>query len=311
MTAICPRPDIDSTRAGSTGPFRTVNAMLDTRTRRDVLPNLPGVGYKPQHLTDILANPGAVAWLEIHAENYMGAGGPPHAQMRKLRELFPISCHGVGLSIGGELPLDLDHLARLKFLNNWLQPAQFSEHLAWSTHEMGYLNDLLPVPYHAGSVTRVADHIDQVQNTLGRAMLLENPSAYLAFKETTMSETDFLREIAAKTGCGLLLDVNNVHISSVNQQFDALSYIDAFPLELVGEIHLGGHVAEIDDHGDILLIDSHSAAVADPVWALYAEIIARAGAKPTLIEWDNDVPQWPVLSHEAALAANLLSTVNA
>ena len=285
--------------------------MLDARTRRDVLPNLPGVGYKPQHLTDILANSGAVAWLEIHAENYMGAGGPPHAQLRKLRDLLPISCHGVGLSIGGELPLDLDHIARLKSLINWLQPAQFSEHLAWSTHEIGYLNELLPVPYNATTVRRVADHIDQVQTALGRTMLLENPSAYLAFKETTMSETHFLREIAAKTGCGLLLDINNVHISSVNQQFDALSYIDDFPLEMVGEIHLGGHVQETDSSGDLLLIDTHSTAVVDPVWHLYGEVIHRAGAKPTLIEWDNDVPDWPVLAQEAQHAATILSRVNA
>lgn len=285
--------------------------MLDARTRRDVLPNLPGVGYKPQHLNAILANPGAVAWLEVHAENYMGDGGPPHAQLRKLRELFPISCHGVGLSIGGELPLDKAHLARLKTLIDWLQPAQFSEHLAWSTHEVGYLNDLLPVPYNARTIARVADHIDQVQSALGRTMLLENPSAYLAFQETTMSETEFLRDIAAKTGCGLLLDVNNVHISSANQQFNALSYIDAFPLDLVGEIHLGGHVAETDDQGDILLIDSHSAAVADPVWALYEQIITNIGPKPTLIEWDNDVPEWNILAHEATLAATILAAVNA
>lgn len=284
--------------------------MFDARAK-NALPCLPGVGYKPQHLTDILSDPGQVAWLEIHAENYMGAGGPPHAQLRKLREIFPISCHGVGLSIGGELPLDKAHLVRLKTLIDWLQPAQFSEHLAWSTHEVGYLNDLLPVPYNAKTIARVADHIDQVQTALGRTMLLENPSAYLAFQETTMSETDFLRDIAAKTGCGLLLDVNNVHISSVNQQFDALSYIDAFPLNLIGEIHLGGHVAETDDQGDILLIDSHSAAVADPVWALYEQIIAKIGPRPTLIEWDNDVPEWNILAHEAKLAATILAAVNA
>lgn len=285
--------------------------MHDVRPKPAGLPSLPGVGYKPRHLNGILHSPGTIGWLEVHAENYMGDGGPPHAQMRRLREIFPISCHGVGLSIGGELPLDPAHLARLKHLVDWLQPAQFSEHLAWSTHDMGYMNDLLPVPYNAASVRRVADHIDQVQGMLGRRMLLENPSAYLAFADSTMSETDFLREIVRRSGCGLLLDVNNVHVSAVNQQFDALAYIDAFPLEHVGEIHLGGHVTESDDNGDPLLIDSHSAPVADPVWALYAEIIRRAGAKPTLIEWDNDVPEWPVLAREAALAAKILSGVHA
>ncbi len=278
---------------------------------KNCLPSVPGVGYKPQHLSGIMATPGSIGWLEIHAENYMGAGGPPHAQMRRLREIYPISCHGVGLSIGGELPLDQDHLARLKHLVDWLEPAQFSEHLAWSTHETGYLNDLLPVPYNLGTVKRVADHIDQVQTILNRRMLLENPSSYLAFTNSTMSEADFLREVARRTGCGLLLDVNNVHISAVNLQFPPLSYIDTYPLELVGEIHLGGHVRESDDAGSPLLIDTHSTAVADPVWALFAEIIRRTGPKPTLIEWDNDVPEWPVLVHEADLAANILSALHA
>ncbi len=284
--------------------------MLDSRPKYG-LPAVPGVGYKPQHLHGILGNPGKIGWLEIHAENYMGAGGPPHAQMRKLRQLFPISCHGVGLSIGGDLALNSEHLNRLKHLVDWLEPVQFSEHLAWSTHDMGYLNDLLPLPYNDATIKRVVAHVDQVQHFLGRQMLLENPSAYLAFAETTMHETEFLREIVQRTGCGLLLDINNVHISAVNQQFDAMAYIDAFPLEHVGEIHLGGHEAEVDDLGSPLLIDTHSAPVADPVWSLYAHTIRRSGATPTLIEWDNDVPEWSVLSHEAELAADILSGVHA
>ncbi|MDP3960400.1 MAG: DUF692 domain-containing protein [Pseudorhodobacter sp.] len=277
----------------------------------DGLPLGAGVGYKPQHLAAVLADPGQVEWLEIHAENYLGDGGRPLAQLRHLAERFPISAHGVGLSIGGEGPLDRDHLARLKHLCDWLHPASFSEHLAWSTHDGAYFNDLLPLPYTAATLARVADHIDQVQDVLGRRMLLENPSAYLAFSDAEMGEVDFLTEVARRTGCGLLLDVNNVHISAINQVFDPYAYIATFPLHLVGEIHLGGHVVEADDHGAPLLIDSHSRAVVDPVWALYGRTVALGGVKPTLIEWDNDVPDWPVLAAEAGRAAAVLAGVGA
>jgi len=276
---------------------------------RLTLPNLPGVGYKPQHFSAILANAAPVGWLEIHAENYMGGGGRPLAQLRHLAERFAISVHGVGLSIGGEGPLDHDHLNRLKTLCDWLQPASFSEHLAWSTHDGAFLNDLLPLPYTADTLTTVCDHIDHVQTTLGRRMLLENPSSYLAFAETEMDEVTFLRVITRRTGCGLLLDVNNVYVSAINQQTDANAYIDAFPLDAVGEIHLGGHDEDIGDHGLPLLIDSHGAAIVNPVWALYVHTIARGGPKPTLIEWDNDVPDWPVLAAEATRAAAILEQV--
>ena len=282
--------------------------MRDTQFQN--LPARPGVGYKPQHFDQILTDPGPVEWLEIHAENYMGAGGRPLAQLRHLAERFAISVHGVGLSIGGEGPLDLAHLARLKTLCDWLNPASFSEHLAWSTHEGSYLNDLLPLPYTPATVTRVCDHIDQVQTVLGRRMLLENPSTYIAFSETTMAETEFLAEITRRTGCGLLLDVNNVYVSAVNQAYDPIDYIRAFPLQHVGEIHLGGHEEDADDHGARLLIDSHGAAVVDPVWTLYAQTIALSGPKPTLIEWDNDVPDWPVLRAEAAMVAQILATAS-
>jgi uncharacterized protein len=282
--------------------------MLDTRAHRH-LPTRPGVGYKPQHFSDILANPGPVGWLEIHAENYMGAGGRPHAQLRHLAERFPISVHGVGLSIGGEGSLDPDHLQRLRTLCDWLNPASFSEHLAWSTHDGAFLNDLLPLPYTAATLSTVCNHIDHVQSTLRRPMLLENPSTYLAFAESDMDEVTFLAEIARRTGCGLLLDVNNVFVSATNQATDPLTYINAFPLHAVGEVHLGGHDEDADEHGAPLLIDSHGAAVVDPVWQLYAQTIALSGPKPTLIEWDNDVPAWDVLRAEAALAAAVLDPV--
>ncbi|MEL6516540.1 MAG: DUF692 domain-containing protein [Pseudomonadota bacterium] len=282
--------------------------MLDVTSAQN--PGLPigtGVGYKPQHFDALIADPGPVTWLEVHAENYMGAGGRPLAQLRHLSERFAISVHGVGLSIGGEGQLDSEHLARLKHLVGWLKPASFSEHLAWSTHDSGFLNDLLPLPYTAATVARVSDHIDEVQEVLGRRMLLENPSTYLAFDETDMAETDFLAEITRRTGCGLLLDVNNVFVSATNQQTDALSYLDAFPLDAVGELHLGGHDEDADETGAPLLIDSHDRAVVDPVWALYAHVISRGGPRPTLIEWDSDLPEWPVLRAEAERASEVLT----
>ena len=281
--------------------------MLD---QTQTLPARPGVGYKPQHFAAIMADPGPIGWLEIHAENYMGGGGRPLEQLRHLAAQFPISVHGVGLSIGGADALDRDHLARLRHLCDWLNPASFSEHLAWSTHDGTYLNDLLPLPYTDATLARVCDHVDQVQAALGRRMLLENPSSYLAFAETTMSEVDFLTEIAGRTGCGLLLDVNNVYISAINQRVDPMATINAFPLDLVGEVHLGGHDQDRAEDGAILLIDSHARPVVDPVWALYAAVIAKGGARPTLIEWDNDVPEWPVLAAEAALAARVLERVS-
>ena len=285
--------------------------MLDTSHTFDRLPNKTGVGYKAQHFADIMADAGPVAWLEIHAENYMGDGGRPLAQLRHLSQNFPISVHGVGLSIGAEGPLDPDHLARLKHLVDWLQPASFSEHLAWSTHDSHFLNDLLPVAYTEATLVTVCDHIDQVQTLLGRQMLLENPSTYVAFSDSEMSEIDYIKQIVERTGCGLLLDVNNVFVSATNQQTDPYSYIDAFPVEAVGEIHLGGHDEDEDDHGAPLLIDSHGREVVDPVWTLYDYTIAKSGPRPTLIEWDTDVPDWPVLAKEAERADRALAALSA
>lgn len=283
--------------------------MLDDSPRFNHLPPAPGVGYKPQHFAELRADPGPVAWIEVHAENYMGDGGRPLAQLRALSEQFALSVHGVGLSIGGEGPLDPNHLARLKHLVSWSKPASFSEHLAWSTHGAEFLNDLLPLPYTTNTLTRVADHIDQLQTTLGCQMLLENPSSYLAFAESTWSETDFLSELVRRTGCGLLLDVNNVFISATNLGLSAQDYIEAFPLHAVGEIHVGGHDEETDDHGAPLLIDSHGKPVDDPVWALLDITLAKSGARPVLVEWDTDVPDWPTLRREAERASLALSPV--
>ncbi len=279
--------------------------MFDAQPKS--LPPSPGVGFKPQHYGDILVDPGAVTWLEVHAENYMGDGGRPIAQLRALADRFPISVHGVGLSIGGEDPLDRAHLARLRHLIDWLAPTSFSEHLAWSSHGGAFFNDLLPLPYTDATLASVADHINEVQDALGRRMLLENPSTYLDFDETSWLETEFFAQLVRRTDCGLLLDVNNVFVACTNRGEDPYSYIDAFPIEAVGEIHLGGHDAQQDEHGAPLLIDSHGTEVIDPVWALYAHTLRRTGPMATLIEWDNDVPDWPTLEAEATRAARVLA----
>lgn len=271
------------------------------------LPDAAGIGFKPQYFNDLNACPGAVSWLEIHAENYLGDGGRPLAQLRHLRHSFAISVHGIGLSIGGETPLDAAHLARLEHLVHWLEPASFSEHLAWSTHDGQFLNDLLPLPYTNATLACVCDHIDLVQEVLGRQMLLENPSSYLSFASSTWQEPAFLGEVARRTGCGLLLDVNNVFVSATNLGFSPKGYIDAYPTDKVGEIHLGGHEMDKDDHNSPLLIDNHAGLVADPVWALLDYTLAITGPKPVLVEWDNDLPEWAVLQGEAARVALALA----
>jgi uncharacterized protein len=279
---------------------------LDTRTVSN-LPPRAGVGFKPAHFHDIVGESRPVGFFEVHAENYMGAGGPPHARLAALRERLPLSLHGVGLSIGSMQPLDHDHLARLKALCDRYQPQSFSEHLAWSSHDGVYFNDLLPLPYTPGTLARVAEHIDQAQTALGCQMLLENPSRYLHVDENTMPEAEFLAELSRRTGCGLLLDINNVFVSAINFGTDPRHYVDAFPLERVKEIHLGGHHVDADDGGAPLLIDAHGAPVAPEVWALYARVIGRAGPIATLIEWDNDVPAWPILRAEADAADRILA----
>ena len=273
------------------------------------LPLAPGIGFKPQHYADLLSGGQGIGFIEVHAENYMGDGGPPHAMLKALRERFALSVHGVGLSIGGEAPLDREHLSRLKTLCDRYQPDSFSEHLAWSSHGDVYLNDLLPLPYTRATRDRIVRHIDQVQDILRREMLLENPSTYLQFEESDIPEAQFLAEISHRTGCGLLLDVNNVFVQATNHGTDARQYLDAFPLTRVKEIHLGGHDEQSDDTGAALLIDAHGSPVADPVWALYAEVIEVTGPLPTLIEWDNDVPDFGTLADEAAAAGRVLTRV--
>ena len=270
------------------------------------LPRHAGVGFKPEHFSAINAAAQPIGFFEVHAENYMGDGGPPHAQLSRLRQDYAVSIHGVGLSIGSMQPLDQDHLARLKIVCDRYEPESFSEHLAWSTHDTTFLNDLLPLPYTEATLAQVCAHIDQVQTILGRQMLLENPATYLLFEESTIEETEFLAEVARRTGCGLLLDVNNVFVAATNHQMDASAYLKRFPVQWVREIHLSGHSETIDDAGAPLLIDSHDTPVKDPVWALYADLIGRIGPVASLVEWDNDVPEWPVLRAEAEAADAIL-----
>jgi len=265
-----------------------------------------GTSFKHEHLPAILAEDKRSGFFEVHAENYMGAGGPPHRALETVRRDYPLSLHGVCMSIGGPQPLDKAHLSRFRGLVERYEPALVSEHLAWSTHETAYLNDLLPLPYTEATLATVCDHIDEVQSAIRRPILLENPSTYLAFRESTMSETDFIRRVAQRTGCGLLLDVNNVFVSAVNHGYSPLQYLSEFPLSVVGEIHLAGHTEQTDDEGDLLLIDSHDKPVANDVWELYERVIRRRGPVPTLIEWDSKIPDWTVLKAEAAAARTIL-----
>jgi uncharacterized protein (UPF0276 family) len=271
------------------------------------LPNRAGVGLKTEHVDEIIACAPDIGFFEVHAENYMGAGGPPHAVLREIRDRYPVSLHGVGLSIGGPGPLDEEHLARLARLIDLYRPAMFSEHLAWSSHGDAYLNDLLPLPYTPATLARVIDHVDRVQERLGRRMLLENPSTVIVFPESLIPETEFLGEVARATGCGLLLDVNNVVVSATNHGFEPESYLARFPVARVEEIHLAGHATETLPTGARLAIDTHDRPVGDAVWSLYFDAIRRIGPRPTLIEWDNDVPPWRVLAAQAALAEAVMA----
>jgi hypothetical protein len=266
-----------------------------------------GAGFKPEHAADVFETRHDVGFFEVHAENYMGAGGPPHRMLEELRARWPLSLHGVGLSIGAAAPLDVRHLIRLRRLIDRYQPALFSEHLAWSSHDGVFLNDLLPVPYNRETLQRVCDHIDDVQETLRMRMLLENPSTYVAFEDSTMSETEYLLAVVDRTGCGLLLDVNNVYVSATNHGFAPEVYLDAFPIEHVGEIHLAGFAEDYDNTDTPLLIDAHGTPVASAVWSLYRRAVLRCGPIPTLIEWDNDVPNFAVLAGEVSRVQTILN----
>ena len=268
---------------------------------------LAGTSFKHEHLSAILADRLKDGFFEVHAENYMGAGGPPHRALAAIREGYPLSIHGVCMSIGGPGALDATHLARFRDVVVRYEPALVSEHLAWSSHGGTFFNDLLPLPYTKETLEKVCDHVNQVQEAIKRPILLENPSTYVAFASSTMSETDFLRAVAQHTGCGLLLDVNNVFVSANNHGFSASAYLAGFPLEEVGEIHLAGYSEQEDDENELLLIDSHDRAISDSVWTLYRDVVSRIGPRPTLIEWDSNLPDWPVLRAQALAARRIMA----
>lgn len=279
---------------------------LYTSSQARPLPTQVGIGLKPEHFNGLLESQSDVSFLEVHAENYMVDGGPYHACLEQLRARYPLSIHGVGLSIGGETDLDKDHLNRLKKLLSRYEPASFSEHLAWSSHGGAFLNDLLPLPYTSQTLSRVCRHIDQVQSFLGRKMLLENPSTYVQFESSTLSEPDFIHEVVRRTGCGLLLDVNNVYVTCRNHNHNCEHYLARLPLDQVGEIHLAGFSVDSDANGDPLLIDSHDTEVAQAVWDLYAYTLTLTGPQATLIERDGNIPPLSALREEAARACAVM-----
>jgi uncharacterized protein len=287
------------------------SAAITLRFPAQPIGSLVGTSFKHEHLAAIRAEGTPHSFFEVHAENYMGAGGPPHRALEAVRRDNPVSLHGVCMSIGGPQPLDKAHLGRFRKLVERYEPALVSEHLAWSTHETTYFNDLMPLPYTEATLALVCDHVDEVQEAIRRPMLLENPSTYVGFRESTMSETDFIRAVARRTGCGLLLDVNNVFVSATNHGFSAIKYLSDFPLSRVGEIHLAGHAEQTDDEGDLLLIDSHDGPVGDAVWKLFEIVIGRCGPIPTLIEWDSKIPDWPILRAEATAAQAILDRYRA
>jgi hypothetical protein len=276
---------------------------------RPGLPPRCGLGLKPEHFRSILETRPELGFFEVHAENYMVEGGPLHHYLAQIRSHYPLSLHGVGLSIGGECGLDLAHLDRLAALIDRYAPESFSEHLAWSSHGGVFLDDLLPLPYNRDCLNRVCAHVDQVQTRLGRRMLLENPATYVEFAASTFTEAEFIGEVVARTGCGLLLDVNNAYVSCVNHGRDPWAFIEALPLAATGQIHLAGFAHDTDAAGDPLLIDTHGAPVAQAVWDLYRRVLGRVGPTPTLIERDNDIPPLPVLLAEARCAEGMLQEV--
>ena len=270
------------------------------------LPSRAGIGLKFRHIDQFLREMPDIGFVEVHAENYLVEGGIRLAQLEAVRENYPLSIHGVAASLGSEAELNDDHLRRLKRLVDRYQPQSFSEHLAWSSHAGVYYNDLLPLTYTQERLQRVVEHIDQLQSYLGRRILLENPSTYVSFEASEIPETVFIAEIVKRSGCGLLMDVNNIYVTCINQGWSPDEYMAALPLGAVGEVHLAGYTEELDAQGNRVLIDSHSAEVADEVWQLYQRLLDQIGPQPTLLERDGALPELSVLLVEARGADSLM-----
>ena len=280
------------------------------------LPARAGIGLKAQHYQDILERAPDIGWLEVHSENYMCAGGPSLNWLTAMRERYPVSLHGVGMSLGTTGPLDGHHLSRLTDLERRVEAARVSEHLSWSTAANAatsstqgggdYLNDLIALPYTEESLDIFSSHVRQMQDALNRQVLIENPSSYLRYAHSVIAEPEFLLAVTEQTGCGVLLDVNNVYVSALNHGFDPRAYLDQIPGELVGEIHLAGH-SQTHIDGRTIRIDDHGSPVSDEVWALFDYAVERIGPKPTLIEWDSNIPKLDVMLGEAAKADDILN----
>ena len=279
-------------------------------SRHEPIPAQAGIGLRAPHLRQVLESRPAVSWFEVHSENYFAPGGAAVGMLDAVRRDYPLSLHGVGLSLGGSDPLDLHHLQHLKTAIDRYSPGLVSEHLCWTAAGGLHLHDLLPLPYTEEALRHVSARIVEAQERLACRLLVENVSSYLEFEHSSIPEWEFLREVAARSGCGILLDVNNIYVSAINHGFDARQYLDAIPAGTVGEIHLAGHVAK-DIEGTPLLIDSHSQPVAAAVWELYAHTLERLGPKPTLIEWDSELPALQVLQGEAAKAESYLGARHA
>lgn len=281
---------------------RTLDARPGTRP-----PSPPvGIGFKPGHYRAILETRPPVEWFEVHAENYMVAGGPALRQLEAIRALCPVSLHAVGLSLGSPGPVDTVHLRRLGRLIDHIQPTLVSDHLAWCRDGDVYLPDLLPLPYTEEALGVVCDNVSRVQDAIDRTILIENPSAYLRHRDADMGEAEFLAALARRSGCGILLDVNNLYVSAANVGLDADAYLAALPQAIVGEIHVAGHKTESGPAGTVL-IDDHGSPVADAVWRLYRGAVGRFGPIPTLVEWDSAVPPLETLVAEAAKARAVIA----
>lgn len=273
------------------------------------IPTRAGIGLRAAHYVEVLEGRPDVGWLEVHSENYFG-GGRPLDYLERIRAHYPVSLHGVGLSLGSTDPLDPDHMGKLKALVQRLEPGFVSDHLSWGSVEGRYFNDLLPLPYTEEALRHFCWRVIDAQEFLGRRILIENPSTYLQFAESIIPEPEFLREVARITGCGILLDVNNIHVSAFNHGVDAAGYLDAIPPRCVGELHLAGHT-RVGEGRDAILIDTHSAPVPDPVWSLYERALQRFGPVPTLIEWDAELPPLATLVAEAGRAQAMMEPPHA
>ncbi len=274
---------------------------VDLQRRSVPMPAAAGIGLRAQHHAAVLDERPSVGWFEAHSENYFAAGGAAIDSLERIRALYPLSLHGVGLSLGSTDPIDARHLANLRRIVQRFEPALVSEHLCFASAGGRHANDLLPIPYTDEALRHVCERIDAVQEALGRPILIENVSSYLQFQCSTISEWEFLAAVAAVSGCGILLDINNIYVAACNHRFDARRYLQTIPRDAVQEMHLAGH-SEMAVGGRTLLIDTHSAPVADAVWDLYREALVRFDGAPTLIEWDQEIPPLAALVAEAVKA---------